>query len=181
MKFGLSRYLAFAGSVVLLAGWLIQQFAFDRVSDQLSRLSASEALFHQYRSNNLVFAAMREAAPGNDASIAQTQTTSFMIGVSYLLPAISPDAYDKAVKRFGDEPNNLTPDAKRLREADILQLALIEDRTNLYEHKERVQILFWLLNLCGTVLILAGALGTARREVAEEAAKSRATGPQATD
>lgn len=162
-----SRYLSIAGSVILLGAWLVQQFAFDDLNDKLRRLNGAEAVFYQYRANNALFVSLRDIAGADkDRQIAESQTRSYMIGAAYLRQAISPPTYERAFEKFQDQdaPEKMTPDAKRLQEFGVLELALNIDRENLSGRKMLVQIIFWLLNILGTVMVITGAIAKLRLE-----------------
>lgn len=158
-----TEYFSIVGSVVLLAAWLVQQFMFDELNNRLQQLNAAEAVFYQYRATNQIFVALRDiAGSGKDPVIADTQTRNYEIGLAYLQGAVSAQAYREASARFqAEDAARMSPDAKRLTEANVLSLAVSTDRAALQKKKTVVQIIFWILNILGSLLLIIATVAKA--------------------
>ncbi len=178
MNKGRVAYLPIAGSVILLAAWLVQQTIFDDVNSRLSRLNAAEGSFQQYRALGPIFASLRFMSPSDVANeVAEAQRSSYMVGIEYVKRAISPDVYRAAFEQFESsgyiEPSQ--PDLRRLREWGILDLALTRDRESLERRKNWTQYVFWAMNVVGSLLIIIGGVAKIQDERSEsgEAIRTR--------
>jgi hypothetical protein len=154
------------GGLILFASWVLQQSLLQQVTHDLETLAHAEAVYQTYQSNNAVFNALIELAPGNGRvdRMRRLQVYNYELGLREMDKALSleerHDIPEAPQPYSGDRPlaELMTQTQSRLQR---LQGHVQARRTSLSMRRAHLGTLFLAMYAFGTTLALAGSLAKA--------------------
>ena len=160
-----AKLLPLIASIVLLFSWAVQQFLFGEWNATLSKIDASESIFHSYRSSNAVIKSLVILSPPElKDRIEAEQLENYRRGTLEISKTINQERLNlskqRGIETLPDDIQyeSLGSNAKILLELEAIQRVLAFERESLFAKKKIAEQSFLILYILSAVITIYGAV-----------------------
>jgi hypothetical protein len=153
------------GGLLLLAAWFVQQTLLASKNDALHRIEVAEGNFATYQSGNAEFNAARKRSgnpdPLHDPGFSD-QVRNYETGLKHLEEVLDPAARE-GIPQYNPTSDNAALLDNTQTRLEAIQTAVKAETDSLEADKKRINTIFVVLYVVGSIAVLIGTVAGFRR------------------